>query len=142
MPKLKLNLGQKKQLNNEAHHYYHPAKVSLASVARTNMKQHVNEHYCLASVKVARVFAVVFASNTVIISQDDKAKIGLDISVVGCTFKTMQSINELVTVEDYDFLKGSKIKLIPSVYLLIDSNDSNTTLCSEQLTIFIWPEYF
>ncbi|CAG8841380.1 33042_t:CDS:2, partial [Gigaspora margarita] len=37
-------------------YYHHSAKVSLASVARTNMKQHINKHYCLASVKAARVF--------------------------------------------------------------------------------------
>ncbi|CAG8817930.1 29317_t:CDS:2, partial [Gigaspora margarita] len=64
------------------------------------------------------------------------------ILTMGRTFKTMQSINEPVTVEDHNFSKKSKIKLIPSVYLLIDSNDSNTMLCSGQLTIFIRPEYF
>ncbi|CAG8819797.1 18372_t:CDS:2, partial [Gigaspora margarita] len=117
-------------------------QFGLASVARTDIKQHVNEYYCLVSVKAARVFAAVFASNTIVISQDNKAKISLGIPVVGHTFKTIQLINELVTIEDYNFSKGSKIKLIPSVYLLIDPNDSNTMLRSGQLTIFIRPEYF
>ncbi|CAG8655218.1 2838_t:CDS:2, partial [Dentiscutata erythropus] len=30
--------------------------VALASVAQTDIKPHVNEHYCLASVKAAWVF--------------------------------------------------------------------------------------
>ncbi|CAG8834561.1 38678_t:CDS:2 [Gigaspora margarita] len=130
------------KIEADSHYHHHPAKVGLASVARTDMKQHVDEHYCLASVKAARVFAAVFASDTIVILQDDKAKIGLGIPAVGCMFKTMQSINEPVTVEDHNFSKGSKMKLIPSVYLLIDPNDSNTTLRSGQLAIFIRPEYF
>ncbi|CAG8798828.1 18963_t:CDS:2, partial [Gigaspora margarita] len=150
----KLRAKKQKQLEDEAYlepqhkhifaacHYYHPAKVSLASVARTDMKQYIDGHYCLASVKAARVFAEVFASDTIIISQDDKAKIGLGVPVVGHIFKTMQSTNEPVTIEDYDFLKESKMKLIPLVYLVIDPADSNTMLCSEQLAIFIRPEYF
>ncbi|CAG8645948.1 8731_t:CDS:2, partial [Dentiscutata erythropus] len=63
-----------------ARHHYYLAKVSLASVAKTDIRQHIDEHYCLASVKAARVFAEVFANDIIIISQDNKAKIGLDIS--------------------------------------------------------------
>ncbi|CAG8770970.1 8402_t:CDS:2, partial [Gigaspora margarita] len=138
----KLRAKKQKQLDNEARHHHHSAKVSLASVAKTDMKQHVDEHYCLASIKAAQVFVAVFASDTVVVSQDDKAKIGLGIPVVGCTFKTIQSINEPVTVEDHDFPKGSKIKLILSVYLLIDPNNSNTILHSGRLAIIIRPEDF
>ncbi|CAG8716866.1 16537_t:CDS:2 [Gigaspora margarita] len=84
------------------------------------MKPHVNEHYCLASVKSARTFAKVFADDAVIISQDDKAKI----------------------VADHDFPVGSKMKLIPSVYLIIDPANSNNSLRLGQLSIFVRPEYF
>src|SRR5206468_3063372 len=103
----------------------YPAKVGLVSVARTDMKSHIDEHYCLASVKAAKVFAKVFANEAIIISQNDKAKIGLGIPAVGRTFKTIQSINEPVTVEDHDFPTGSKMKLIPSVYLIINPADSS-----------------
>ncbi|CAG8777658.1 6654_t:CDS:2, partial [Gigaspora margarita] len=129
---IKNELSSKIEADPRCHHY--SAKVSLASVARTDMKQYVDEHYCLASVKAARVFAAVFASDTIVILQDDKTKIGLGIPAVGRTFKTMQSINKPVTVEDHDFSKR--------IYLLIDTNDSNTTLQSGQLAIFIRPEYF
>ncbi|CAG8784125.1 5835_t:CDS:2 [Gigaspora margarita] len=125
-----------------AHRHYHPAKVSLALVAKTDIKQYINKYYCLASVKAARVFEAVFASDTIVILQDDKVKISLGISIVGCTFKTIQSINKPITVEDHDFSKESKMKLIPSVYLLIDPNDLNTILRFGQLAIFIRPEYF
>ena len=125
-----------------ARRHHHPAKVGLASVARTEMKTHVDEHYCLASVKAARTFAEVFANEAIIISQDDKAKVGLGVPAVGRTFKTIQTVNEPVTVEDHDFPFGSKIKLIPSVYLIINPGDSSDTLRTGQLSIFIRPEYF
>ena len=66
-----------------ARHHRYPAKVGLASVARTDMKQYVNEHYCLASVKVTQAFAGFFASDSIVISQDDKAKVSLGIPAVG-----------------------------------------------------------
>lgn len=125
-----------------ARRHHHPAKAGLASVARTEMKSHVDEHYCLASVKAAKVFAEVFADDAIIISQDDKAKIGLGIPAVGRTFKTIQTVNEPVTIEDHDFPIGSKMKLIPSVYLVINPADSSNTLRTGQLSIFVRPEYF
>ncbi|GBC35238.2 hypothetical protein GLOIN_2v1766467 [Rhizophagus irregularis DAOM 181602=DAOM 197198] len=103
-------------------HHHYPAKV--------------------ASIKVAKIFAEVFADELIIISQDDKVKIGLGIPAVGRTFKTIQSVNEPVTVEDHDFLTGSKMKLIPSIYLVINPADSSNTLRTGQLFIFIRPEYF
>ncbi len=106
------------------------------------MKPHIDEHYCLASVKAARVFSEVFADEAIIIFQDDKAKIRLGISAVGRTFKTIQSVNEPVTVKDHDFPTGSKMKLISSVYLVINPADSSNTLRTGQLFIFIRPEYF
>src|SRR5438128_9423670 len=106
------------------------------------MKSHTDEHYCLSSIKAARIFAEVFADETIIISQDDKAKISLGIPAVGRTFKTMQTVSEPVSIEDHDFPTGSKMKLIPSVYLVIDPVDSNDALRSGQLAIFVRPEHF
>ncbi|PKY35173.1 hypothetical protein RhiirB3_501455 [Rhizophagus irregularis] len=106
------------------------------------MKSHVDEHYCLASVKAAKMFAEVFANEAVIISQDNKAKVGLGTPAVGRTFKTVQTVNEPVIIEDHDFPVGSKMKLIPSVYLTIDPTDSSNTLRTGKLSIFIRPEYF
>jgi hypothetical protein len=40
-------------------------------------KHYIDEHYCLAFVKSAKVFTEVFTDEAVIISQDDKAKIRL-----------------------------------------------------------------
>ncbi|CAG8741133.1 13644_t:CDS:2, partial [Cetraspora pellucida] len=77
-----------------ARHYHHSAKVSLASVARTDMKQHIDKHYFLASVKVAQVFAEVFASETVVIFQDDKAKISLGIPAIGLLLVDERRPNE------------------------------------------------
>jgi hypothetical protein len=106
------------------------------------MKSHTDEHYYLVSVKATRIFAKVFADKTVIISQNNKAKINLSILVVGHTFKTIQTVSEPVSIKDYDFSTSSKMKLISSVYLVINSVNSNNALWLGQLVIFIKPKYF
>ena len=39
------------------------------------MNEHVDEHYCLASVKGIKLFASAFPQDIILISQDDKAKV-------------------------------------------------------------------
>ncbi|CAG8780837.1 45584_t:CDS:2 [Gigaspora margarita] len=87
--------------------YHHPAWVSVTGVLRDETKEHPNEHYCLVSVKGARQFAQTFSDISIIISQDDKSKIGLDVPAVGRTFCTLQSAHKPVQVPDYDFVYGS-----------------------------------
>lgn len=59
----------------EAQRHHHPAQISLASVGRNEMSSHIDEHYCLASVKGIKSFASAFPKEVVLISQDDKAKV-------------------------------------------------------------------
>ncbi|EXX69139.1 hypothetical protein GLOIN_2v1783204 [Rhizophagus irregularis DAOM 181602=DAOM 197198] len=126
---------QSNSIAAKAHH--HPAWVAVAGVSRTKTRDHSDGHYCLASVKSARQFATVFANNAVIISQDDKVKIGLGVPAVGRTFHTLQSVNELVSVADHDFPLGNAQKLVPSVYLMIKPNELNDELRTGQLAIFV-----
>ena len=58
------------------------------------------------------------------------------------TFKTIQTTNEPVSVPDHDFPKAAKHKLVSSVYLLINPSDTNDSLRSGKVRIFIRPEYF
>ncbi|CAG8641988.1 30528_t:CDS:2 [Gigaspora margarita] len=126
-------------LNAKRHH--HAMAIQINSVSRNEMPKHIDEHYCLQMVKDAKQFASAFASYSVIISQDDKAKVSLGILAVGRIFKNIQIAHELVEVPDHDFPKGSKQKLIPSVYLTIDLEDSNDSLHNGQLLIFIRPQW-
>jgi hypothetical protein len=121
--------------------HHHPATIANMSVSRNEKKEHLDEHYCLASVKGAKQFAALFPTQSVIISQDDKAKIPLGIPAVGRTFQTIQSFQEPVTLPDHDFPIGMQQKLIPSVYLLINPSDTNDTFRNGQLSIFIRPQY-
>ncbi|PKB94336.1 hypothetical protein RhiirA5_386722, partial [Rhizophagus irregularis] len=121
--------------------HHHPALVANASVSRTEKNEHIDEHYCLASVKGAKQFAALFSTHSVIISQDDKAKVPLGIPAVGRTFQTIQSFQEPVTLPDHDFPVGMQQKLIPSVYLLINPSDTNDTFRNGQLSIFVHPQY-
>ncbi|CAG8812733.1 214_t:CDS:2, partial [Cetraspora pellucida] len=124
-----------------ARKHHHLTNVQVTSISRNEMKEHPNGHYCLASIKAARQFAALFPIFSVIVFQDDKAKIPLGIPAVGKTFKAIQSANEPTTLPDHDFPVGSKQKLIPSIYLLIDPNDTNDTLRSGQLSIYIHSQY-
>ena len=126
---------QSNSIAARAHH--HPAWVAVAGVSRTETRDHPDGHYCLASVKCAKQFATVFADMSVVISQDDKAKIGLGVPAVGRTFHTLQSVNEPVCVADHDFPAGNGQKLIPSVYLIIKPNESNDELRTGKLAIFV-----
>ncbi|GBC42209.2 hypothetical protein GLOIN_2v1766467 [Rhizophagus irregularis DAOM 181602=DAOM 197198] len=83
--------------------HYHPAIVANASVSRSKRNEYIDEHYFLASVKGAKQFAALFSTHSVIISQDDKAKVPLGIPAVGRTFQTLQSFQEPVTLPDHDF---------------------------------------
>ncbi|CAJ0852650.1 2716_t:CDS:2 [Entrophospora sp. SA101] len=117
--------------------HHHPAWVAVAGVSHAETRDHPNGHYCLASVKCAKQFATVFADMSVVISQDDKAKIGLGVPAVGRTFHTLQSVHEPVCVADHDFPVGSGQELVPSVYLMIKPNESNDELRTGQLAIFV-----
>ncbi|GET56001.1 hypothetical protein GLOIN_2v1783204 [Rhizophagus irregularis DAOM 181602=DAOM 197198] len=122
--------------STQAKCHYHPALIRNVAVSRNEMNSHEDGHYCLASVKDARQFAETFPENSIIISQDDKAKVPLGIPAVGRTFSTVQSQNQPVSISDHDFPVSSKHKLIPSVYLVIDPTDTNGSMRSERLAIF------
>ena len=62
------------------------------------------------------------------LSQDDKAKVAVGIPTVERHFETMQTIHESVSVSDHDFPIGISQKLIPSVYLIINSKETNESL--------------
>ncbi|CAG8810833.1 35705_t:CDS:2, partial [Gigaspora margarita] len=119
----------------KAHH--HPAWVAVAGVSRDETKEHPDEYYCLASVKGTKQFAKTFANLSVIISQDDKSKIGLGVPAVGRTFQALQSVAKPIRVSDHDFPYGSNQKLVLSVYLIIQPDKSNDDLHSGQLEIFV-----
>ncbi|CAG8602695.1 17481_t:CDS:2 [Gigaspora margarita] len=81
--------------------HYHFAWVSVTRVSRDETKEHPDEHYCLASVKGARQFAQTFSNVSVIVLQNNKSKIGLDIPAVSRTFHILQSAAQ----EAIDFLQ-------------------------------------
>ena len=124
----------------QAKRYHHPVHIRNVAVSRNEMSSHEDGHYCLASVKGARQFAEAFPENSIIISQDDKAKVPLGIPAVGRTFSTVQSQNQPVSIPDHDFPVSSKHKLIPSVYLVIDQTDTNESMRSGRLAVFVQPE--
>ncbi|CAG8846460.1 6398_t:CDS:2, partial [Gigaspora margarita] len=69
-------------------------------VSQNEKRDHIDGYYCLVSVKNARNFASVFADQSVILSQDDKAKVSVGIPAIGRHFETMQTILEPVSETD------------------------------------------
>ena len=59
----------------EAQKHHYPAQIRLATVRKNEMNDHVDEYYCLASVKGIKSFASVYLQNVVLISQNDKTKV-------------------------------------------------------------------
>ncbi|GES89566.1 hypothetical protein GLOIN_2v1783204 [Rhizophagus clarus] len=112
---------QSNSIAAKAHHYL--TWITVADVLRTKIRDHSDGHYCLTSVKSARQFATIFADKIVIISQDDKAKIGLKVPAVGQTFCTLQSVHEPVSMANHNFLLENEQKLVSSVYLMIKLNE-------------------
>ncbi|CAG8581513.1 21306_t:CDS:2, partial [Gigaspora margarita] len=51
-----------------------------------------------------------------------------------CLTSSIETINEPVSIPDHDFPLGRKMKLIPSVYLLINPNDTNDSFRTTALT--------
>ncbi|CAG8497475.1 9233_t:CDS:2 [Scutellospora calospora] len=80
--------------SRQAKHHHYPAQIKVSAVSRSEMKFHVDEHYCLASVKMVREFAVTFANYSLIILQDDKAKVGLGVPAVVYLIINPENTNE------------------------------------------------
>ncbi|CAG8845534.1 755_t:CDS:2, partial [Gigaspora margarita] len=68
---------------------------------------------------------------------DNKAKVSVGIPAIGRHFETMQTILAPILVLDHDFSIGSSQKLVLSVYLLINSKETDESLLVGQLSIFI-----
>ncbi|CAG8805692.1 146_t:CDS:2, partial [Gigaspora margarita] len=111
--------------------------LSVTGVSHDETKDYLDEHYCLASVKGTRQFAQAFLDSSIIISQDNKAKIGLGVPAVGRTFCTLQSVLEPVQVPDHDFVYRINQKLIPLVYFIIKPSEINDNLRTRQMAIFV-----
>jgi len=53
----------------------------------------------------------------------------------------MQSFQKLITLPDHNFLISMQQKLISSIYLLINLNDTNDTFHNGQFLIFVCSQY-
>ncbi|CAG8833440.1 46089_t:CDS:2, partial [Gigaspora margarita] len=101
--------------------YHHPAWISVTGVSCDKTKEHPNEHYCLASIKEARQFAQTFSDISIIISQDNKSKIGLGISVVGTSSITYaEDLFSLVSDEQYSGILKINNNIKPIWILLVN----------------------
>ncbi|CAG8818955.1 25559_t:CDS:1, partial [Racocetra persica] len=70
--------------------------ISVTSISYNETKNYLDKYYYLVSIKRTKQFTQIFANFFLIISQDDKSKIDLDISVVSRIFCTLQSVLKLV----------------------------------------------
>ncbi len=59
----------------KAQRHHHSVQISLASVRRNEMANHIDKYYCLTFIKGIKLFISAFSNEIVLISQDDKAKV-------------------------------------------------------------------
>ncbi|CAG8722635.1 21676_t:CDS:2 [Cetraspora pellucida] len=59
--------------------YHHPAQVAVTGVSCIETYKHLYSYYCLVLVKCMKQFASTFDNMSVIVSQDNKVKIGLGV---------------------------------------------------------------
>ncbi|RIB29153.1 hypothetical protein C2G38_2156113 [Gigaspora rosea] len=91
-------------------------KVSVTGDSRDETKDHLDEHYCLASIKGARKFAQAFLDTSIIISQDNKAKIGLGTSPI----THAEDISSLVSDNQYSGILKINNNVKPIWISLVD----------------------
>ena len=102
--------------------------IAVTRVLCINMHEHPDNYYYFISIKCAKQFTSTFADMSVVIFQNNKAKIDLRVLAVSHIFCILQSINKSTTIADHDFSIRSRQKLILSVYLMINLNKSNNKL--------------
>jgi hypothetical protein len=127
-----------------ARSHHTPAPVQFKRIERSEMKQHLDGHYCTASQKYLRDLASFLGKRCVFLSQDDKAKVPIGIPAVSRTFSCVQSVNTEIALPDHDFPVGSNHKFIPSFYLICSANASNhsSSWTQEQIACFVRCQLF
>ncbi|RGB32785.1 hypothetical protein C1646_762499 [Rhizophagus diaphanus] len=91
------------------------------------------------SVKTAKIFAEVFADESIIISQDDKAKIGLDISAVDPdSSNTLQTGQLSIFIRPEYFIGTSSATHITDLESIVKNKNFSNTLKKEDKVRPIW----
>ncbi|CAG8539378.1 10867_t:CDS:2 [Funneliformis mosseae] len=78
-----------KHIHETVKTHHHLAIIANVSVLLDERNKHIDKYYYLAFRKGAKQFATLFSTYSVIVFQDDKAKIPLGIPAVRRTFQTI-----------------------------------------------------
>ena len=111
---------------NTAKHYRSRFKIKMMVQKRQLRQTHIDQHYCAASWRYLREFAIQQKNIATLVSMDDKHKIKVGepnypLAAAERGRRVIVGANQIMAVGDHDF---SKSTITPSVNLVIDIPDN------------------
>ncbi|XP_050498755.1 uncharacterized protein LOC126879621 [Diabrotica virgifera virgifera] len=92
-----------------------PVKLSRPEADRH--KAHVDQHFCVATIRSLETLASILGPNQVFfLSQDDKARVPIGLTAANKQAPLLMHVQYRVSLPDHDWVIATRHKLIPSVY--------------------------
>ncbi|XP_065172441.1 uncharacterized protein [Atheta coriaria] len=100
--------------------------VKLSRPEADYHKAHVDQHFCVATIRSLETLASILGPKQVcFLSQDDKARVPIGLTAANKQAPLLMHVEYRVSLPDHDWVIASRHKLIPSVYAgcIIKGND-------------------
>eukprot|EP00771_Trimastix_marina_P000030 gnl/Trimastix_PCT/1024.p1 GENE.gnl/Trimastix_PCT/1024~~gnl/Trimastix_PCT/1024.p1 ORF type:complete len:691 (-),score=56.82 gnl/Trimastix_PCT/1024:1028-3100(-) len=113
-----------KRRRESKRHRPNPLPFKLVKPHDAAREEHQDQHYCASMVKKAMLAAHTHLPESILISQDDKAKVPLGTAAIGRQTSIVMGMERDVDMPDHTFPVAAKHKLTPSCYLVMQMNNS------------------
>lgn len=91
--------------------------VKLSRPEADHHKAHVDQHFCVATIRSLETLESILGPNQVFfLSQDDKARVPIGLTAANKQAPLLMHVEYRVSLPDHDWVIATKHKLIPSVY--------------------------
>ncbi|KAL4721037.1 hypothetical protein ACJJTC_012456 [Scirpophaga incertulas] len=100
--------------------------VNLSRPEADHHKAHVDQHFCVATIRSLETLASILGPKQVFfLSQDDKARVPIGLTAANKQAPLLMHVEYRVSLPDHDWVIATRHKMIPSVYAgcIIKGND-------------------
>ncbi|CAG8754598.1 5777_t:CDS:2 [Dentiscutata erythropus] len=99
--------------------------VKLLRSQNTARRSHEDTHFCAALIRnIKEIVSLLGPKSALVISQDDKARIPLGLAAANKQAPILMRLEYRVELLDHDWVVAKKHKQIPSVYAILDIQES------------------
>lgn len=99
--------------------------VRLCRAQNDLHNDHPDQQFCKSTIKDLEIIASILGPNQVIfLSADDKARVPIGLTAANSQAPFLMHVEYRVRLPDHDFVKASKHKLIPSVYIALEIKEN------------------